>query len=197
MAFRIATFIAAKSSRNDPRCARRKCVLSQNQHSTRLTERRTDRSADRARTSERSREPQRDRNPERSREPQRSLSKGLIVLCCVIAALAFAAVMIYPAAKEYYISTRQRDQLQAEYDAVAARNNEMQDNVDALNTVQGVEDQARTDLDWTQPGETSVQVEGLEPSTAHGAIPDEVEAGSVEPGESWLTRFLDKLFGLD
>ena len=121
----------------------------------------------------------------------------MIILASIVAVLGFALIMIYPAAKEYYISTRERDQLQAEYDAVTARNNEMQGNVDALNTVEGVEDQARTDLGWTQPGEVSVEVTTLDPDTPHGAMPDEVAPGSVEAPESWLTRFLDKLFGLD
>ncbi|MBQ6452728.1 MAG: septum formation initiator family protein [Coriobacteriales bacterium] len=153
--------------------------MSQNQHSTRTTQRPTDRSS------------------ERAREPQHRFPKAMIILASIVAVLGFALIMIYPAAKEYYISTRERDQLQAEYDAVTARNNEMQGNVDALNTVEGVEDQARTDLGWTQPGEVSVEVTTLDPSTAHGAMPDEVEPGSVEAPESWLTRFLDKLFGLD
>lgn len=133
----------------------------------------------------------------RSRNAQQSVPKGRIALIAIIVVVVFSLLLIYPSAREYYISCRQRDQLQAELEAVQQRNDQMQQQVDALNTNEGIEDQARSELNWTRPGEVSVTVEGVDKDYAHGTLPDAIEPGSVEAPEYWYTRILDFIFNVE
>ena len=121
-------------------------------------------------------------------------TRGIVSLIAVV----FAVTMLYFPCQNYYNETRQLQQLQAEYDALQEYNTQMQNQVDYLNTDEGIEDYARSELGWIRPGEHVVSVEGVTPSTDTSRSNDRVyaiPAGSVAAPDTWYSGFLDVIFG--
>lgn len=121
-------------------------------------------------------------------------TRGIVSLIAVV----FAVTMLYFPCQNYYNETRQLQQLQAEYDALQEYNTQMQNQVDYLNTDEGIEDYARSELGWIRPGEHVVSVEGVTPSTDTSRSNDRVyaiPAGSVAVPDTWYSGFLDVIFG--
>ncbi|MDR3052444.1 MAG: septum formation initiator family protein, partial [Coriobacteriales bacterium] len=122
---------------------------------------------------------------------------GLLVAAAVVLCLAAAVVLLYPVSKEYYIAMRQTDRLTAEYDAVLERNERIQEQIDALQTPEGIEDRVREQFGWVKRGELAVNITGLSLSNTSTVLPDAVLSGSVEPESDWLINMLDHFFGVD
>lgn len=124
--------------------------------------------------------------------PQLSLSVGK-----VIAALMLVAVFaLYPVARNYYQNLREQARLDAEYQALVERNATIQDEIDYLNTDQGVEDAARTQFDYVMPGEHVAVVPDAGSTTSSTSLPAPVRHEEVEVPSTWYTPFLDTLFGV-
>lgn len=120
----------------------------------------------------------------------------LLVLIGALVVLALAAWGYYPVAKQQYITARERDLLAARLAAVEERNRVIQDEIERLQTPEGIEDYARSQLGWTKPGENAVIVEGVE-GTATVGIPPRIDPESVEITSTPMTRFLDAIFDVD
>lgn len=124
-------------------------------------------------------------------------SRLLIASMGVFACALFACVFLYDPAQQYYQSLREHDRLQAEYDAVAARNEALQAEVDALGSDAGVEARAREDFGWTKEDEHAVVVYGLETSgDDEASMNANIVPGSVEAPETWYSPVLDVIFGV-
>ena len=116
------------------------------------------------------------------------------VLLSVVLALAF----LYPTAKQYYVESREQARLQAEYDALSARNQAIEDKIAYLKTDEGIEDAAHTELGWVYDGQVSGIVQGLDSqssSTTGGDVVAQVKSGTVPAPVTWYTPFLDAIFG--
>ena len=124
-------------------------------------------------------------------------SRKAVAVIAVAACLALTGLFLYTPAQQYYHAVRERDQLQAELEAVTARNDTLESSVAYLNSEAGVEQAAREELGWVRPGEYSVYVQGLEglegesSSSTAGNIPP----GSVEAPQTWYSPILDVVFG--
>lgn len=140
-------------------------------------------------------------NPSRKRSafsvPQFFRSPKLIASAAVVACLAFACVFLYPSARQYYLSVRECDRLQAEYDAIDQRNAAIQSEVNALETDEGVADRAREELGWVKSDEHAVTVRGLEETEDDSTFTANIVAGSTEAPETWYSVWLDPLFGVE
>lgn len=122
-------------------------------------------------------------------------SVGAIASLAVAACLVFSCAFLYAPAQQYYQELRERDRLQAEYDAVQQRNDAIQDEVDYLSTAAGVEDRARREYGWVKKNESAGAVVGLdveEESTFRANI----VPGSIKAPETWYS-FLDPFFGVE
>lgn len=117
-------------------------------------------------------------------------------LLAAVACLAFAFVVVYPAARDYYVMMRATAQQQAEYDALTARHDYIQAEVDRLSTDEGMEDEASKELGWVKEGENAVYVNGLD-KTEETPVYADVPTGSVPAPDTWYSGFLDPLFGVD
>lgn len=121
-------------------------------------------------------------------------TRGIVAL----AAVAFTVVMLYPSCQSYYIETRQMQQLQAEYTALTDYNNEMQSEINYLNTDEGLEDYARSELGWVRDDEHVATVEGVE-SSADGTAPANNTHSplneTIPAPDTWYSGVLDVLFG--
>lgn len=118
---------------------------------------------------------------------------GLTAAVCLV----IAAVLLIPVAGEFYVTKRANDQLAAEYQALADRNAKIQDQIDSLETPEGIEDRAREEFGWVKEGESAVNITGLETSDSSTVLPNAVSPGSVLPESTWLTSLLDKIFGVE
>lgn len=110
------------------------------------------------------------------------------LLCIVVGVLVAAAVLLYGPAATYYRAWRAGLDLQAQYDALAQSNDQIQQQNDALLTREGIEEEARR-RGYVGAGETGVVVEGL---------PDDSASSSdATPKYPWYVGVGDVIFGYE
>ena len=134
------------------------------------------------------------RKPKKLRSSTASrIAVTLGCLVCVMAVLLF----LYPTAQQVYLESREKDRLQAVYDALVERNTALQERIDYLSTDEGIEDTARKELGWVQEGEIAVVVEGLsEDSEGETAsVTAQITSDSVATPDTWYSPILDIVFG--
>lgn len=121
--------------------------------------------------------------------------RHLVRLGATVACVAIACAVLYDPARMYYQEIREVARLQAEYDAVVARNDSLQASVDHLSTEAGIADEAREQLGWVSPGENAVNVSGLEGKES--GFQANVVSDQVKPPETWYSSILDPFFGVE
>ena len=124
-----------------------------------------------------------------------SFSVASIPLPVVVAlAVAILIVVVAGPARTYYIAWRESGVLQAEYAALAAQNEELNHEIERLQTREGIEDEARN-RGYVYPNEEALVVEGLEPKQV--ADPTLVDAAIEEHEKNlpWYVGILDMIFG--
>lgn len=123
-----------------------------------------------------------------------SATRGIVALAAVV----FTVFMLYPSCQNYYNETRQLQQLEAQYQALTDYNMQMQSQIDYLNTDEGLEEYARSELGWIRQDEHMVTVEGVESSvdgstqssTTHSPLNEDIPAP-----DTWYSGVLDVFFG--
>ncbi len=130
--------------------------------------------------------------------PVSALSANLfpktIVLIVLTAVLLSAMLLIYPAAREYYISLRDLESANTELELVEGRNAEVQELIDWLSTDSGVEDYIRREYGWVKEGETAGVVTGLLDTDDSNSLPSVIQEGSVTAEDTLLNEILDVIF---
>ena len=117
----------------------------------------------------------------------------IIAVVVIVAALA---LMIYPAARELFISQRDLERANIELTEVNDRNQQIQDDINTIKTDEGVESYVREQFGWIKEGEHAVTVTGV-PSTTESEsllMPEDVNATEVEPTSSIFTGILSTFF---
>lgn len=110
------------------------------------------------------------------------------LLCIAVGVLVAAALLLYGPAATYYRAWRAGLDLQAQYDALAQSNDQIQQQNDALLTRKGIEEEARR-RGYVGAGETGVVVEGL---------PDDSTGSSdTTPEYPWYVGVGDVIFGYE
>ena len=136
-----------------------------------------------------------------SRESLASMmgSRTFMIGAAVAVCLVMSAVFLYPTAQRYYCSVRDHDKLVIEYDALTDRNQELQSDVDALQTDAGVEQRAHEQLGWVRKGEQSANVRGLDldESTQDTTVTPNISSDSIQAPDTWYSPLLDAVFGYE
>ena len=110
------------------------------------------------------------------------------LLCIAVGVLVAAALLLYGPTATYYRAWRAGLDLQAQYDALAQSNDQIQQQNDALLTREGIEEEARR-RGYVGAGETGVVVEGL---------PDDSASSSdATPEYPWYVGVGDVIFGYE
>ena len=122
----------------------------------------------------------------------RMIISGGVLLCLIL-----SVVLLYPAARSYYIACRVNEQLLQELVAVEDRNEQIRAQIAYLNTDEGIEDRARERFGWMHEGEQGVNITGLEISDSTTVLPATIPSGSVPASDNWWTGFCDVLFGVE
>lgn len=138
-------------------------------------------------------------NAERARLGREAHHLGLparLALCGLVVAV-LAVVMLAGPFGSWYVAWRESARLAQDYAALAQENDELQGEVDALLTPDGVKDKARS-LGYVEKGETRVVVSGI-PDASSGDSADasspDGEPASTEAAEPWYIRLLDDIYG--
>lgn len=119
-----------------------------------------------------------------------------LVSLAVAACMAFGCLSLYEAAQRWYHQVRECDRLQAEYTALEQRNGAIRDEVDALSTSTGVEDRAREEFGWVKNGESAGSVSGIDVSD-DSSFTANIVPGTIEAPDTWYSKWLDPLFGVE
>ena len=122
------------------------------------------------------------------------IPKGLGRALASVGIVALFTIALYGPAQQYYTQMRETDRLQAEYAAVAARNNTLQSTIDSLSSEEGIEDKAHTDLGYVKKGEQTATVKGAN-IVDNTEFSSNVAPGSVPAPDTWYSPFLDVVFG--
>lgn len=116
-------------------------------------------------------------------------------LAATVLCLVFGAVTLYGPAQQLYVDIREKDRLAAEYAAVVERNEHIDSQVQALETDEGIEDMARTQLGWVRKGEHAVSVSGLDPKDP-AEFRGNIVSEDIPLPDTWYSGILDPLFGV-
>lgn len=114
------------------------------------------------------------------------------VACC----LALSIGCMYPVTRDYYQAVREQDRAALELEAVLDRNQSLQSQVDALQTSNGIKNQARDQLGWIELGEQIAVVEGMNANQSSANIKPRIMSEDIKPPETWYSSLLDPLFGV-
>lgn len=119
----------------------------------------------------------------------------------ILSVLALFVITYYPVARVQYRETRERVRLEAELQALKARNARLRASVDRLKTPEGVEDYARLQLGMVKKGEhVAVVIDGDETTQSALAVPEppriDSEEAAAPPVGPW-TAFLDVVFAAE
>lgn len=88
--------------------------------------------------------------------------KGLLMTAIVLGCLVFSICFLYQPAKDFYVSVREQDRLQAQYDALKNTTTQLQNDIDFLQTEEGIKQRASETLGLIQAGESIGYVAGSE-----------------------------------
>ena len=131
--------------------------------------------------------------------PQRGLFIGIVV--------ALVLVSLYFPVRDLYVAKRSSDILAKQVEIREQYNDELQKSVDKLLSEEGIKDAATEDLGLVMPGETKIDVLGLDDdsdsssssksSNAKKASEVAKEIEEVGKDAPWYIRTLDMLFGFN
>lgn len=122
-----------------------------------------------------------------------SFSKAALTALISLTLIVF---FCYPSAQTYYIQERKTQQLTAVQAAITERNEQVQKNVDALNTDEGIEASAHQEFGYVKDGEGSAIVQGVETESSSKMI-QYVDANTITAPSTWYNNILDVIFGYD
>ena len=126
-------------------------------------------------------------------------SKKSLVIAFIIGCIVFLCAFLYTPTQQYYQSVRETARLQAEYEAVTARNDVIAEENAALQTDAGVETELRERYNYVKAGEETANVSGLSAEASRNESADSVQgivaSGSVKAPDTWYSGVLDAVFG--
>lgn len=112
------------------------------------------------------------------------------VLACAL--IAFTVLMLYAPVRDLYVTNRKLDALQETYDALLAENDSIRNELEALQTREGIENEAR-ERGYVLPGETKVVIDNL----TDDMLEEPTSADEQVDTRPWYTRVLDAIFGYE
>lgn len=119
------------------------------------------------------------------------------VWAVVLIVIAIALFGLYVPGKEYYHALRDQQRLENELALNEARNAQMKEKVDGLQTPQGIEDEARENYGLVLPGENAVNVVEESTQTSPPVVTEDVKAGSGQAPSTWYYDALDAIFDFE
>lgn len=111
------------------------------------------------------------------------------------AIVVLVIILLYPVGRDFYKTMRTEQRLQAQLDAISERNDAVEAENEALQTEEGVENQARTEYGWVREGENSAVVTNQEGAVDNASrLPDHLDTDSIHAPSTWYYNILDTVF---
>ena len=135
-----------------------------------------------------------------TQEPRRTVASVsvpafAIPLAIVLVAVVTALILAGPV-RTYYAAWREAGVLEAEYEALAQQNAELMEQLDRLQSLDGIEDEARR-RGYAYPDEEVLVVDGLEEEKLADPAKVDEAIEAHEANQPWYVGFLDALFGYE
>lgn len=116
------------------------------------------------------------------------------VVLAVLLAIVISLIAIMGPLRSYYAAWREAGELEVEYEVVSSINESLTDDVERLNTLEGIEDEARK-RGYVYPDEEAVVVEGIEEERITEEEQVEAALDEYEQGLPWYVHTLDGMLG--
>ncbi len=107
------------------------------------------------------------------------------IVAIVLVSLVLIVAAVFGPAKTYYLAWRTGNDLQSTYDGLTQSNENLQSELERLQSKEGIEDEARK-KGYVNAGETPVKVEGL---------PDDSASSDEDAEKPWYIQLGDTVFG--
>lgn len=118
--------------------------------------------------------------------------RPLIVTACII---VLVLAILYPVGREYYQTLRTQQRLEAQIEAVTERNEAVEAENEALQTEEGIENQARSEYGWVKEGENSAVVTNDQGTVDNASrLPEHLDKDSITAPKTWYYNILDFIF---
>ena len=121
----------------------------------------------------------------------RPFATGVLVFCGL---MLIMGIFLYPTARTYYQAVREHDRLETEFMLVLERNEQLAEDIEFLQTDEGITREAREQLGWVERGERAVIVYGTD-SNPEADVNEDIVSSSVKAPVTWYSPFLDFFFG--
>lgn len=125
--------------------------------------------------------------------------KSVLIPLILVLLLVTSAFFYYQPLKIWYREVRQERVLRAQLIAIQEYNNHLRDEISSLETTEGMEDYARSQLDLIKKGDNAVIVlrDGEPLQAKKGSVEEEIQnlETTTKPFGTW-TDFLDQLFAV-
>lgn len=114
----------------------------------------------------------------------------------VLIALALVGIILYGPAKMFYNAWRDNGKLEAQYEALSKQNEELNMEVERLQSLSGIEDEARR-RGYAFPDEEALVVDNLEEDDPTDPEKIEQAVRAHEESRPFYVNLLDQFFGYD
>lgn len=116
----------------------------------------------------------------------------VLAVLVVVAALVFG--VLWGPARAYYLAWRESGVLQVEYEVLAQQNADLDHDLDRLQSLEGIEDEARR-RGYVYPGEEALVVSGVEEQKVADPSAVQEAIDRYEESQPWYVGWLDTVFG--
>lgn len=129
------------------------------------------------------------------RQAKRAARNDRLKVAAIVAlVVVVAGGILYPPARQYYISVRTLDEAEAELAELKEENQELKASIEDLGTDDGIENYVREQYGWVDSGEQAVLVTGLTVDASGSSTISTDGSDEDGDGDSPLVKFLDAIF---
>ena len=127
-------------------------------------------------------------------------NKKILISSFIVFCFVFTAFFLYQPARDLYISVREQDKLNAQYEALKATNQNLTDDIERLQTEDGVRQRAIDALGLIQQGESIGYVAGSEITDGRENSASETSSKlaykNIKTPQTWYSPILNFIFGV-
>ncbi|MDO5329050.1 MAG: septum formation initiator family protein [Coriobacteriia bacterium] len=126
-------------------------------------------------------------------------NKALIIFISILVTIVILCLFLYTPAKNFYTACRENDKLTAQLNAIQTANNDLSDEIEYLQTPEGVKERANQSLGLIEKGESTGVVNGTAKDTkadnSAGTTSSRLAYKAVKAPVTWYSPFCDAIFG--
>lgn len=123
-------------------------------------------------------------------------NRKAILAFSILATVVFCVVALYGPLRDYYVARRSNEYLSVQLEALETANSAVEEKLEALQTPEGIEDEARR-RGYIERGSNAVNVVGLPEDTDAQNDGEAAFTKAKEVPVYWYTELLDKFFGYE